>query len=114
MPRAPAIAYVDPSGLAIEIAITPPVLVKVPRAVISPPVIVPAAMPLPEIIPIPLAPELVMPARLTLATESTITPPVAPELVIKAKVAIFPPVPVAVKLIPAAELMVADATVYIP
>ena len=67
MPRAVAIASpVAAPGADIEIPITPPVLVKVPTAVTLPPAVVPAAIPLPEMIRMPLTPELVMPATLTL------------------------------------------------
>ena len=54
-------------GAAMEIPITPAVLVNVPTAVIVPLLVVtPAGMPLPEMIRIPFTPELVAPARLTL------------------------------------------------
>ena len=67
MPKAVAIASpVAAPGIAIDTAITPPLLVRVPTAVTLPPVVVPAAIPLPAMIVIPFAPELVAPARLTL------------------------------------------------
>ena len=53
-------------GFAMEIPITPPVLVSVPSAVTVPPPNSPAAKPRPEITRIPSTPELVIPAVLTL------------------------------------------------
>ena len=92
---------------------TPPVLVRVPRAVISPPVIVPAACPLPAIIRMPVTPALLAPARLTLPAASTIKPPSVPELLINAAVVIPPPTPRPVKYTPDAPVIVAEATVLI-
>ena len=67
IPSAVAMASpVEAPGAAMETPITPPVLVKVPTAVTFPPVVVPAAIPLPAIMRTPSTPELVAPARLTL------------------------------------------------
>ena len=84
-----------------------------PRDVISPPVIVPAAIPLPAIIRMPVTPALLAPARLTLPAASTVKPPSVPEFLIKAAVVIPPPTPRPVKYTPDAPVMVAEAAALI-
>ena len=91
------VAQVAFSGAAIEIPTTPLVLVIVPTAVTLPPVVVPAATPSPPVIRMPLAPEFVTPARLTLPTASTTIPPRVPESCIRAPMVMLPPIPRPVK-----------------
>ena len=80
------------SGLAIEIPITPPVLVKVPTAVILPPLgVEAAAIPSPAVIRMPLTPKFVAPVKLTLPNALTITPPMLPVFCTKAP-KVIPPV----------------------
>ena len=115
IPRAVAMASpVVAPGAAIEIPITPPVLAKVPTAVTLPPVVVPAAIPLPAIMRMPSTPELVAPARLTLPYALTVTPLVVPEFLIKAPVIILPLKPSANRFTPAPPVIVAPATVRMP
>ena len=115
-----ALAMVQPvvqavfSGFAIETAITPPVLLRIPSASTVPPVIVPAAIPRPEIIRMPSTPELVRPAVFTLPYALITTPLVVPEFRTKAPVVMLPLKPSANKLTPAAPVIVAPVTVRMP
>ena len=115
-----ALAMVHPvvqavfSGFAIETAITPPVLLSVPSASTVPPVIVPAAIPRPEMMRIPSTPELVRPVVLTLPYALTTTPLIDPELRTNAPVVMLPLKPSANKYTPAAPVIVAPVTVRIP
>ena len=114
MPRAVAIASpVALPGLAIDTEMTPPLLVKVPTAVISPPVMTPANSPLPPTMMIPLTPEFQAPARLTLPVPLTVTPRVVPPFLTKAPSVILPLVFIPKIMTPAFPVMVADATVLI-
>ena len=70
VPKPSAVEMLSPvavPGCAMEIPITPPpLLFRVPTAVMVPPLVVPAAIPLPAMMRMPSTPELVMPAVLTL------------------------------------------------
>ena len=97
----------------MEIEITPPVFVRVPTAVISPPVITPACSPLPATMMMPFTPEFQAPARLTFPVPLTVTPRVVPAFLTKAPSVILPLVFIPKIMTPAFPVMVADATVLI-
>ena len=91
MPNADSIAppVVD-VGWLVDAEITPSVLVNVPKAVIAPPEVTPAAMLYPPVKLIPSAPALTTLARLKLPVAVILIPPVEPLVIVAVAVTVPP------------------------